>query len=213
MKQRPVTSHAINDECITIMRNGGLAIFPTETLYGLGCIATNEDALQHLFKVKARKEGQPPPVLVSNAQQLWSLIASCNDTASALIQAHWPGFVTLILPARAGLSPLLTGFAADGSTPTIGVRMTAHPIARALCEGVGEPIVATSANISGATGQAANQHAIEDISTALISQVDIIVDGGAVRGEPSTVVDCTGTTPRILRQGALQISLDELSPS
>lgn len=210
LHKQPVIITGVNDDCINIMRDGGLAVFPTETLYGLGCDATNNASLQLLFTVKERSPGQPPPVLISNEQQLWSLISNCNSTAASLMRAHWPGFLTLILPAREGLSPLLTGLTTDGSTPTVGVRMSAHPIARALCDGVGRPIVATSANISGATGQAANPHTIDDVSELLKSRVDIVIDGGVVRGQPSTVVDCTGSTPRILRLGALQVTEEEL---
>lgn len=211
MQKKPLIINAVNAECTAVIRAGGLLIFPTETLYGLGCVATNEVSLRQLFMVKERREGQPPPILISDEQQLQLLVSEYNTTAASLMQAHWPGSLTLILPARKGLSSLLTGLTTDGSTPTVGVRMSAHPVARALCEGVGEPLVATSANISGATGNAANPHVIEDISRTLKSRVDIVIDGGAVRGQPSTVVDCTGSIPIILRQGALQLSHEELS--
>jgi len=195
----------VTPAAIEIIRRGGLVIFPTETLYGLGCIATNEAALRRLFEAKGRPPGQPPPVLVVSAAQMSTLVERIPQSAADLIDAHWPGPLTLVLPARADASPLLTGLAADGTTRTIGVRHSAHPVAQSLCEQVGAPIVATSANRSGASGRAANPHVIDDIPESLRQDADVIIDGGEVAGEPSTVVDCTCEPPRILRLGALRL--------
>jgi len=202
MAHLPVTA-----EQIEIIRRGGLIIFPTETLYGLGCIATNEAALRRLFAAKGRAPGQPPPLLVAGAAQLMTLVDDIPPFAEALIAAHWPGALTLVLPVRATVAPLLTGLSADGITRTVGVRHSAHPMAQALCEAAGAPIVATSANHSGAVGRAATPHVLEDIPVALRQSVDVIIDGGEVAGEPSTVVDCTCEPPRVLRQGALRLQL------
>jgi L-threonylcarbamoyladenylate synthase len=190
---------------IEIIRRGGLVIFPTETLYGLGCVATNEDALRRLFEAKGRPPGQPPPVLVASDEQLSTLVAAIPPVAARLIAAHWPGPLTLVLPARAEVSPLLTGLAVDGQTRTVGVRHSAHPVAQSLCQAAGAPIVATSANRSGAVGAAANPRVLDDIPDLLRQHVEVIIDGGEVAGEPSTVVDCTCQPPRILRQGALRL--------
>jgi len=211
MQPKPLQINNVSPECVAKVRAGGLIIFPTETLYGLGCIATDAAALGGLFEAKERGPGQPPPVLISDAAQLASLAPVYNDTAAALMQAYWPGFLTLILPARDGLSPLLTGIAADGNFATVGVRMTSHPLARELCERIGQPIVATSANISGATGNAANPHRVEDIDPTLQARVDVLLDGGPVRGEPSTIIDCSGTAPRIVRPGAVKFTEEELA--
>jgi len=189
---------------IEIIQRGGLVIFPTETLYGLGCVVTDEAALRRLFAVKGRAPGQPPPILVADDQQLGLLVEQVPASAAQFITAHWPGALTLVLPARRNLSPLLTGVSAQGGA-TVGVRRSAHPVAQALCEAVGLPLVATSANRSGAGGAEATPHAIDDIALSLRDAVDVIIDGGAVSGQPSTVVDCTCDPPRVLRQGALRI--------
>jgi L-threonylcarbamoyladenylate synthase len=185
--------------------SGGLVIFPTETIYGLGCVATETLALQRLFAVKGRSPEQPPPVLFNGQGQLELLVAEISDVADDLMRRYWPGSLTLILPARAGLPALLTGVTSDKKKFTIGVRESAHPVARALCAAVGVPIVATSANRSGATGAAAAPRALHAIDASLKREVDVIIDGGEVGGVPSTIVDCTGVQPMIVRQGAVQV--------
>ncbi|MBV9467627.1 MAG: threonylcarbamoyl-AMP synthase [Abitibacteriaceae bacterium] len=202
-----MTQPLIETSDIEIIQRGGLVIYPTETLYGLGCCATDEAALQRLFQVKGRALGQPPPVLVSGMSQLHLLVASIPDIAAELINTYWPGALTLILPANPTLSPLLTGANSEAGVRTIGVRQSAHPMAKALCERIGTPLVATSANYSGATGREATPHSLNDIPQALRQSVDVVLDGGNVAGQPSTIVDCTSDAPRVLRQGALQVSL------
>ncbi|MDQ3815740.1 MAG: Sua5/YciO/YrdC/YwlC family protein, partial [Armatimonadota bacterium] len=86
----------ITPSAIEIIRRGGLVIFPTETLYGLGCVATNEQALRRLFEVKGRAPGQPPPVLVADHEQLFHLVTTLPDAAVELIQNYWPGALTLV---------------------------------------------------------------------------------------------------------------------
>lgn len=200
-----MTQPLIETSDIEIIQRGGLVIYPTETLYGLGCCATHEAALQRLFQVKGRALGQPPPVLVSGMTQLHLLVASIPDIAVELINTYWPGALTLILPANDNLSALLTGVKDETSILTIGVRQSGHPIAAALCERVGAPLVATSANYSGASRREAAPHSLEDIPASLRQSVDVVLDGGTVAGQPSTILDCTGDAPRVLRQGALQI--------
>lgn len=202
-----MTHPSLTPATLEIIRRGGLVIFPTETLYGLGCCALDEMALRRLFAVKGRALGQPPPVLVAGLAQLHTLAARIPDLAAALIEAHWPGSLTLILPARDDAHALLTGVVPETGLRTIGVRHSAHPLAQSLCEAVGTPIVATSANYTGATGRAALPHSLADIPQTLQDQVDVVLDGGTVMGQPSTIVDCTGATPRILRQGALILDL------
>ena len=190
---------------IEVIRRGGLVIFPTETLYGLGCVVTNEDALRRLFQIKGRAPGQPPPVLVADEEQLRTLVEHIPASAVDLIDKYWPGPLTLVLPARDEVPMLLMGITADGSIRTIGVRRSAHPVAQTLCEEVGAPIVATSANLSGATGRGANPRCIADIPASLQESVDVLIDGGVVGGEPSTVVDCTCDPPHVLRHGASRL--------
>ena len=203
------TSEDIN-QAITVIQGGGILIYPTETIYGLGCDATDENAVQRLLEIKGRsgENFKPPPVLIAGQEQLQMLVETIPPAAQALMQKHWPGALTLVLPARKNLSPFLTG---EGNYLTIGVRETGHAMARALCEKGGVPIVATSANFSGATGRAAMPQSLEDIPQELKNKVDWVVDGGLVGGAPSTVVDCTVSPFRILRQGAVALLESELS--
>lgn len=195
----------ITDQHIETIRRGGLVIFPTETLYGLGCCARDEAALRRLFEAKGRPPGQPPPVLVADREQLASLTTAIPDIALELMSRHWPGALTLVLKARRCINPLLTTISTQSGVRTVGVRQSGHPVAHELCARVGAPIVATSANISGAIGPAANPRSLDDIPETLRAQVDLILDGGEVSGLPSTVVDCTGPQPVVLRRGAVRL--------
>jgi tRNA threonylcarbamoyl adenosine modification protein (Sua5/YciO/YrdC/YwlC family) len=179
-------------------------IFPTETIYGLGCIATDATAVARLFDVKGREPGKPPPLLVPDKALLSTLVERIPGFARSLMQQHWPGALTLVLRARPVLPSLVTGTNGQGQL-TVAVRQTAHPVARELCEKLQAPLVATSANFAGATGEEANPQSLENVAPELLHLVDVVLDGGTVGGLPSTIVDCSGDAPRVLRQGALRL--------
>jgi len=202
---RSTPTFALSQKQINALQNGSVAIFPTETIYGIGCSALCEKSLARVFEIKGRAPDQPPPVLIFDSAQLNFLVSEISPFAKHLISQHWPGALTLILPARQEISSLLCGFSPDANTRTVGVRCTAHPIARALCQTIGAPLIATSANASGARGREAAPQSLEDIAPAFKQQVDMIFDGGAVAGTPSTVVDCVSIPPRIVRLGAVPI--------
>ncbi len=180
-------------------------IFPTETLYGIGCSIASENAIARVFEIKGRDLRQPPPVLIAERQQLSALVKNIPSSALELMDEYWPGSLTLILPAHESVSKHLCGIGADGITHTIGVRHSAHPFAVELCRAMGAPLIATSANFSGATGRAAAPQGLDDIPDELKNRVDAIIDGGSVGGLPSTIVDCTGDSPRLLRAGAVTL--------
>ncbi|HEX8237876.1 MAG TPA: L-threonylcarbamoyladenylate synthase [Abditibacteriaceae bacterium] len=194
----------IDDATLQRIHDGSLVVFPTETIYGLGCIATDAAAVARLFAVKGREPGKPPPLLVPDEALLSTLVEEIPDFAQQLMQQHWPGALTLVLRARPALPWLVTGLNAQGQ-PTVAVRRSAHPVARELCEMLQAPLVATSANFAGATGKAANPQSLGDVAAELLARVEIVLDGGTVGGLPSTIVDCSGAAPRVLRQGALQL--------
>lgn len=177
-------------------------IFPTETLYGIGCRVPDSNAVSRVFQIKGRDLRQPPPVLIAERPQLDALVKSTPLSAQELMDEYWPGSLTLILPARESVADCLCGIAANGQR-TIGVRHSAHPLAVELCLSLDSPIIATSANFSGATGRAAAPHCLDDIPNEFKNLVDAVIDGGNVKGLPSTIVDCTGDVPRILRSGAI----------
>lgn len=164
-------------ECI---KSGGVAGVPTETYYGLAVDPENSTALERLFRVKKRPESKPILVLISLREQLGSMVASIPAAYIDLMDEFWPGPLTLVFPARPEVSPLLTA-----GTGTVGIRLTSHPIARAIIDTIGKPITATSANISGQPPASV----AADIFRMFGNELDYVVDGGE-SGEklPSTVI-------------------------
>jgi L-threonylcarbamoyladenylate synthase len=174
---------------------GGLVACPTESFYGLAVSAVDERAIERLFRVKARPARNPVLLLISGRGQLASLVDHIPPLAARLMDAFWPGALTLVLQASPRVSPLLT--AGEGK---IGVRLSSHPLPTTLAASVGCPITGTSANLSG---QAPCRSAGE-VSRAFGDQVDLILDGGVTAGSVgSTVLDVTADPPRVLRQGLI----------
>lgn len=185
---------AVIDAAVRILREGGIVAFPTDTLYGLAVDPRVDAAAARLFRVKRRMEGEALPLIAANLDQA---LAAGEFTAQALrlARAFWPGPLTLVVLARPGLSPRVLA----GGT-TLGIRVPAHPAARALAGGLGGPITATSANLSGrppvATAAA--------LDPALAAALDAVLDAGPAPGGPaSTIVDVTREPPRLLRAGAV----------
>lgn len=178
-----------------IIKTGGLIIFPTRGLYGIGADVFNPEAVARVFALKNRPADKPLLALISHHDMLSMLVPELPPMAKHLMQRFWPGKVTFVLEA---CRTLPTGLcSAEGK---IGVRWVAHPVAAALVAAVGRPITGTSANLSGAEGCAA----IDDIPDRISEGVDMCLNSGPLAGGPgSTVVDVTGAAPRILRQGAL----------
>jgi L-threonylcarbamoyladenylate synthase len=202
-------------EKITLLRRfqfGGSVIFPTETIYGLGAIATDARAVANLFSIKGRSPEKPPPIIVSDRAQLLQLVSEIPPQAKTLMEKFWPGALTIIFPARNDVPEIICGKSTfDGKEiSTIAVRMTSHPLAKILCEETGAPLVATSANFSGATGRAAAPQTLDDIPFEFLQKVDVIIDGKAEAGIASTIVDCTVFPARVLREGAVELSESDL---
>jgi len=184
-----------------VMRNGGIIIYPTETLYGLGADPLDSEAIKRLYEIKGREAGKPIPFLIKDQEMLATLVDEIPPIGRQLMERYWPGPLTLIFRARAGLPAPLRGEAG-----TIGVRISAHPIARGIVEAVNTPLTSTSANPAG-EGDLTDPRSIAE---ALGDQVDLIVDGGQVRGVGSTVVDLTVDPPKVVRPGMIEISRGEL---
>lgn len=175
--------------------SGGLVVLPTETVYGLAALASDPDATRALFGRKGRGADVPLAVLCADVEQAMALTRGASPLARALAAAHWPGPLTMVLPRRAGL-PWVLGEPTD----TIGLRCPDHDLVRALAARVG-PLATTSANRHGLPTPVSATDAAEQ----LLGPVDLVLDGGALTGAPSTVVDLTGDAPRVLRQGAVDI--------
>lgn len=184
---------SILQEAADIIRNGGLVAFPTETVYGIGADGTNPAAIRRIYEAKGRPESKPILVLVSDRQDLDGLVRCIPSRVHALMDVCWPGPLTLVLPALEHVPRELLG---QGTT--IGVRHSGAAIAGALCRAVGGPVTAPSANRSGEK----EPLTAEDVAVQLGDGVDLILDGGRSPSDrPSTVVDVTTGTPRLIREG------------
>lgn len=180
-----------------VLAGGGVAVLPTDTVYGLAAAAPEADAVHRLFALKGRAADVPIAVLCADAGQALALAGPIPPVAATLAAEHWPGPLTLVLRRRADLAWEL------GEPPdTIGLRCPDHDLVRAVAARVG-PLATTSANRHGSPTPAT----AGDAAASLTGPVDLVVDGGRVDGEPSTVVDLTGATPRVLRRGALAVDV------
>jgi L-threonylcarbamoyladenylate synthase len=178
------------------VNKGGLVVFPTSTFYGIGAQAFHVQAVDRVFQVKGRHQGKPLLVLIAHLDDLGPLVRSVPRSAAGLIQAFWPGRITLVFDAAERVPPNLTGY-----TGKIGVRLAGHPVAAALVKAASTPITGTSANLSGETGCTA----VADLSRRIKDQVDLVLDSGRVAGmKGSTVVDVTTSPPTIIREGVIR---------
>ena len=190
----------VNDESLSrageLIRAGGLVAFPTETVYGLGANALDADAVRRIFEAKGRPGDNPLIVHISRVDQLSPLITGApSPAARALMDACWPGPMTLIFPKSPAVPAEVTA-----GLDTVAVRFPVHPAARSLIEAARRPIAAPSANRSGRPSPTTAAHVLEDMD----GRVPLILDGGACAvGLESTVIDVTGDTPRILRPGGV----------
>ena len=183
---------------LEILKNGGLVAFPTDTVYGVGTMAFDENAIKSIYVAKDRPVEKAIPILLGRSEDLEKVAASLTSMAEKLAARFWPGPLTLVIPKHPSLPTVVS------ATPTVGVRVPDHPIARALLTAAG-PMAVTSANISGEP----SPKTAGEVSRQLNKRIPIILDGGETPGGvPSTVVDCTGAEPVILREGP--ISLEEI---
>ena len=185
---------------IAILKKGGLVAYPTDTVYGIGASADISDAVRRIYKVKKRPLNMAFPLLLAHISQISGVAVNVPPLAWFLAAKFLPGALTLVLYRSNCVSDVVTG----GSSK-VGVRVPAHPVPIALVSGIGAPLVGTSANL--------NRHpsavTAEEVAVQIGSAIDLVIDGGrAPGGIESTVVDVTGESPVILRQGA--ISLEEL---
>jgi L-threonylcarbamoyladenylate synthase len=186
------------------LRAGGLLAYPTETVYGLGSRPDTTD-VQALASLKGRAAGKPFLLLVSSREMAEAQGLAFTESARALARAFWPGPLTLVLPGGGGRLPDLL----RGPEGGIAVRWTSHPLIVNLVAELGEPLTSTSANIPGLPPAPGAEAVLRDFRDAVTSGQLMVLDGGVLGNRPpSTVVDCTGPQPRIIRPGA--VSLAEL---
>ena len=184
-----------------ILANGGIVAYPTETFYGLGADATNEEAIEKIFAVKGRILKNPISLIIGQTDDIYPLVQDVPQTAKKLMAAFWPGALTIVFSAADTVSPLLT--AGSGK---IGLRVSSHPIAMGIAQKLKRPLTATSANLSGAPECTRASEVAEQIGDI----IDAIVDLGATLGTAgSTIIDITCDPPVILREGAINRKIIE----
>ena len=182
-------------EAVEALVRGGVIAFPTDTVYGIGADVRRLDAIAALYEVKGRPTDKAIPLLLAGAEELNAVAQEVPESAWRLAEQFWPGALTLVVRRAPSLPPVLS---AEGST--VAVRVPDHPVVRALIGGLGAPLAATSANISGQPSPVT----AEEVLAQLEGRIVLLLDGGPCPGgHASTVVDLTATPVRILRAGPI----------
>lgn len=185
------------DKVVATLTKEGVVVFPTTGLYGLGADARCAEAVRRVFAIKRRPALKPVLVLVPGIRELETLVRSIPAYAEPLL-GLWPGGITLVFESRDAVLPELTG-----ETGRIGVRIPAHPVAKALIARFGGPITGTSANLAGMPAVAR----VADLGEEIRSRVDLVVDAGPLAGGAgSTVLDVSTWPVRLLREGTVRWS-------
>ncbi|MFA5413448.1 MAG: L-threonylcarbamoyladenylate synthase [Patescibacteria group bacterium] len=178
-----------------ILKEGGLVVFPTDTVYGLAADAKNPRAVKKIFKVKKRPLSNPLPILIARKTDLRKYTKETSAKIKRLTDKFWPGPLTLILLKKKNISNIVTA-----GLPRVGVRVPDNAVALALIQAFGRPLATTSANIAGKPSPATSR----GVKKYLNNKIDLILDGGKTKlGQESTVLDCSASPPTFLRSGAI----------
>ena len=188
------------EEAIKILNQGGIVIFPTDTAFGIGCRIDNESAIKKLFKIRKRPDFMASPVLVDGREMVKDYVSEIpKDVEEKLINRFWPGALTIVLLTRiAKVSELVRGYGT-----TVGFRMPDNQTIQEVIKNVGVPILGSSANFHGEK----TPFELKELDNELIKLVDYVINGECRLKKPSTVIDCSVTPWKILRQGALKVNI------
>lgn len=192
----------MNDQIIKsidIIRQGGIVVFPTDTAFAIGCRIDDEKAIERLFTIRKRPTTQATPVLISDSEMAKAYLQNIpNDVEERLIKKYWPGALTIVLPCVVKKVPNYV----RGGQNNLGVRMPNHQTALTIIKGVGIPVLGPSANFHGQP----TPYQFTDLDPELLKLVDYVVEGECSNaGKASTVIDCSVTPWKILREGAIKI--------
>lgn len=191
----PSSTEAVLTRAAEIITAGGVIAYPTETFYGLGADAENEEAIRKIYGVKGRNFNSPISVIIDSRENLYPLVQEVPSCALKLIDSFWPGPLTIVFKASDKILPLL--IAGSGK---IGIRVSSHPFAKALAQKTGRPLTATSANITAAKECSRAEEVLQQIG----NKIDAIIDLGTTPGGlGSTIIDVTAVPPKILRNGVI----------
>jgi L-threonylcarbamoyladenylate synthase len=192
--ENPQNLEELLKEVAHLLKKGKVGAIPTETFYGLSANPFSEEALKRLFYLKKRPPDKPILLLLGSLEDLSKVCARIPSLAMKLIKAFWPGPLTLVLPAKRGLSSLLTA-----GTQNIGVRLSSLELTRKIARTFGGPITGTSANISGNPPCKTAEDVLKQIP-----EIDFIVDAGETKGDkPSTVIEVVENKIKLIREGAI----------
>lgn len=192
---RPLINQTQIDQAVACLKNGGLVAIPTETVYGLAADASNDVAVRKIFAAKGRPADHPLIVHIVSSKSLSDWATDIPDYALKLAEQYWPGPMTLILTKQAHVLDSITG-----GQNTVGLRVPQHAVAQQLLNTFGGGLAAPSANLFGHISPTSAEHVRQHLS----NKVDIILDGGHCGvGIESTIIDCTGDAPHILRPGMI----------
>ncbi len=185
---------------IEVLNNGGIIIFPTDTAFGIGCRIDKKDAIKRLVEIRKRPQGMAMPVLVNGIEMAkkYSLDVT-DDIVKNLIEPYWPGALTVVVKCKMDLIPELV----RGGKDTVGLRMPNHKDILDIISNINAPILGTSANFHGER----TPFTVKDLDPKLVSLVDYVLDGVCNLDQESTVIDVTVKPWKILRQGAIDITI------
>lgn len=181
-------------EIVEVIKNGGVVIMPTDTIYGIIADATNEKAIQKVYEMKKRNENKPMLMLVNGIKMLNQYVSSINDIENKLIDELWPGALTIIFNKK-NVSDLLTG-----GLGTVGIRYPDNELLINIMNELNVPLLSTSVNVSGD----ASATCIDNINESILNNVDYVYDVGECKGEASTIVVVKDSELRVLREGSIK---------
>lgn len=188
------------DQAIKILKEGGIVIYPTDTAFGIGCRIDNAQSVERLFEIRQRPVSQATPVLVNSIEMAQKYFLSpIDDNVRRLIKDYWPGPLTVVYKCKKDIIPPLV----RGGTDTIGLRMPDHKVPLELIRSVSVPILGPSANFHGEP----TPFEYSQLDRQLIKLVDYVIEGKCSAGNVSTVIDCSFEPWKIIRQGAVKITV------
>lgn len=187
---------------IEVFNKGGIVIFPTDTAYGIGCRMDNETSVRRVFEIKKRSLDNALLVLVNSLEMAEKYVEIPQDVREKLVNKYWPGGLSIFLNTKPGKVPGIV----TANSSVLAVRWPDHKIIEKIISGVGVPIIATSANISG--GQ--TPYSLNEVDSKLLEKVDFVLEGECTYKKESTIIDCTVEPWKIIRQGAVQLEISNI---
>lgn len=191
------------NQAVKILNQGGIVVFPTDTVYGVGCRIDNEKAVKKLFEIRKRPLEKAVPVLVSGISQALEYFLNCPPKIENLMKKYWPGALTIIYKCKTEKIPKLV----RGSGETIGLRMPNHKVPLEIIKNVSVPILGPSANFH----KLPTPKSFSELDPEFIKLVDFVVEGEVKLGVSSTVLDCTKRPFIVLRSGGVKLDEKDIS--